>query len=90
MGQQSWRAYLLEMTELPDEKIGHSIIELAGDSRVLIENHSGMQYYSEDRIGVKVSYGRVIIEGNDLEIGEICKKQLIVVGKIKQIILEQE
>ena len=35
------------------------IVEIAGDRRVLIENHFGVKEYSREKIGVKVKYGLV-------------------------------
>ena len=89
MGQrQSLRDYLLEMTDLTDESSGQSIVELAGENRILIENHSGILSYSDKMIDVKVSYGSVKIEGNMLRISKMCKKQLIVAGKVSKLVLE--
>lgn len=68
---------------------GVPIVELAGDRRVLIENHFGVTEYSRERIGVKVKYGAVIISGSCLELAKISREQLVVCGHVEAVTLER-
>lgn len=65
------------------------IIELAGDRRVLIENHFGVMGYSAERILVKVKYGCVCIGGCGLEILRMTREQLVIRGRIDGITLHR-
>lgn len=65
------------------------IVEIAGDHRVLIENHCGVTAYSRERILVKVGYGCVCICGFGLEIVRMSKEQLIIQGRIDGITLQR-
>jgi len=58
------------------------IVELAGENRVLIENHQSVIGYGRQEIRVKVKYGFIAIKGDCLELAKLSKEQLIIVGKI--------
>lgn len=68
---------------------GVPIVELAGDDRVLIENHRGVRAYGRECILVKVSYGCVCIRGCALELLRMSAEQLIIHGKIDSISLQR-
>lgn len=79
---------LADGADLGEEPLpGLPIVELAGDRRVLIENHFGVKEYSRERIGVKVTYGQVTICGGDLELRHMTRRQLVVSGRIDCISL---
>ena len=59
-----------------------SLVEIAGERRVLVENHCGVSGYGANEICVKVRSGNVIICGNDLQIIRMTKEQLIIMGTI--------
>lgn len=65
------------------------IVELAGDKRVLIENHYSVIQYSRQEICVKVSYGCVRILGAGLELTRMSREQLVVTGSICGIELQK-
>lgn len=76
--------------DLPDEAIpGLPLIEIAGDRRVLIENHQGVIGYGTEQICVKVSYGTVAVCGYQLELARMTKGQLIVSGIIDKVVLSR-
>lgn len=58
------------------------IVELVGQKRLLIENHQGVLSYAPKEIKIKVSYGCVIIEGNDLQLMEMSRVKLAICGRI--------
>lgn len=58
------------------------LVELAGENRVLIENHLGISAYSNEKIQVKVSFGELSIQGCGLQLMEICREQLVIRGEI--------
>lgn len=74
---------LTEGTELLSEPLpGQPIVEIAGDRRVVVENHGGVTQYSREKIGVKVKFGTVCVCGCGLELVRMSREQLIIVGRI--------
>ncbi len=74
-----------ELAETP--LLGVPIVEIAGERRVLVENHFGVKAYSRESILIKVSFGCVRVCGCNLEILRMTKEQLIIQGKIDSITL---
>jgi len=68
---------------------GMTLVELAGDGRVLIENHQGVTEYGENRISVRVRYGFVRVAGEGLALHCVKKHQLIICGIIHNIEIER-
>lgn len=72
--------------ELPSESIlGVPIVEIFGNCRVLIENHSGVTDYSNCRISVCTRFGNYVISGNKLEIANMTKYRLVITGTIESV-----
>lgn len=65
------------------------VLELAGDCRLLIENHFGVVQYSKDGIKVKLNYGKVYVGGSDLQLQQMTKERLLICGRIDIIRLER-
>ena len=79
-------AWLMEQSGLQTQPIpGHSIVEILGDSRVLVERHSGVTSFSEVAVCIKTSYGNVHVSGNALKITCVSKEQLVIVGCIESV-----
>ena len=77
---------LAEDTDFGREMIpGQMIVEIAGNHRVLIENHFGVSQYSKERIGVKVKTGLVCVCGSSLELTRMTKEQLVITGRIDSV-----
>lgn len=75
----------LAMEPLP----GQPIVEIAGDKRVLIENHMGVKAYGRDKILVKVKYGCLCVCGCGLELLRMTREQLVIGGKIDGVSLQR-
>lgn len=69
---------------------GVPVVELAGDRRVLIENHKGVVEYGKERICVKVQYGLLCICGIDMELAKMSKEQLVIAGKIESVSIHRK
>lgn len=65
------------------------IVEIAGEHRVLIENHCGVKEYGKERIMVKVKYGCICVHGCGLELMRMTKEQLIIRGVIHGVTLQR-
>ena len=66
------------------------IVELAGDGRVLIENHRGVVEYGSEKICVKVRYGFVCVCGLEMELARMTKDQLVITGKIGSVTIQRK
>ena len=75
----------LEGESLP----GTTVVELAGDRRVLVEGHRGVTEYCPSRVTVKVGFGELSVSGDGLELRQMSKAQLVVCGRIDGIELRR-
>lgn len=64
---------------------GQCLVELAGQQRVLIENHQGVRAYSRECILVKVNFGCVRVWGSCLELAKMTRDQLVILGSIEGV-----
>lgn len=80
---------LLLGADLPGEIVpGQPLLELAGNTRVLIEGHSGVLEYGSERIRVRVKFGNLCISGRELELARMSGDQLVILGRIEAVVLE--
>ena len=76
--------------DLPGECIPRMpLVEIAGEQRVLIENHRGVAAYGCNEIKIRVSYGIVAVSGSDLQLVRVSKEHLIVAGRIDAVLLQR-
>lgn len=66
------------------------VVEIAGNSRVLVENHCGIHSYQTASICVKVKTGGVQVQGTDLRIQYMTRYRLVITGKIASVALLPE
>ena len=86
MYRGKWMQILTEGMDLPDELLpGMPVVEISGECRVLIEQHSGMTEYSRERICARVSFGIVCICGSGLELTHMSREKLIISGRIDAV-----
>ena len=80
---------IVEATDVPQELIpGTPLIEIVGNSRVMVDNHCGILEYTCNCICIRVSFGCLKIWGNKLCVTRMRKKQLVVTGEICHVDLE--
>lgn len=90
MQNMNWMQKLADDADLSSESLpGVPIVEVAGESRVLIERHGGMTEYSRERICVKVRYGFVCVCGCGLELTRMSREQLVISGRIDCVQLQR-
>lgn len=89
MKGQHWMERLTDGLDLTGEVNGDSLVEVAGDRRVLIEHHRGIRQYQRDCICVNVPFGAVSVTGWDLEIARMSRDQLVICGKIGSVALHR-
>lgn len=72
--------------DLPGEAVpGCPLIEIAGERRVLIENHQGVIQYGEGEMCLRVSYGYIRISGCGLRLMRMTRQQVVICGRINGI-----
>lgn len=65
------------------------IVEISGDSRVLVENHFGVKAYSRENIVINVKFGHICVCGCGLELMRMTKDQLVIRGRIQSVVLKR-
>ena len=86
--KREWIQWLTEGADLPGEpNPGQPLVEIAGDKRVLIENHRGVIQYGREKICVQVRYGQIAVCGCGLELARMTREQLVICGNIEGVTL---
>lgn len=86
MNRNTLFEHLLVNSDLPGEASpGTPLVEIFGDSRVLIENHCAIVMYCCTEIRVKVKFGQICVHGCNLSLAHMTKQQLVIVGNIQDV-----
>jgi len=80
-----WR----KLTEDINTAVALPLVELAGTGRLLIENHNAVVQYERDCIDIKMRYGHLLIQGQNLEMTQITKQQLVITGAITVLTIQR-
>ena len=64
---------------------GLPLTEIAGDRRVLIENHLGITEYGPEKIQVRVRFGAICVQGCGLRLALMAKDRLVIFGEIRAV-----
>ena len=79
---------LADRTELETEPMPtQPIIEIAGEQRMLVENHRGVSAYNSERILINVEFGAICVCGCGLRLFRMTREQLVIRGKIVSVSL---
>lgn len=82
------RSFLERLAGQTEEELPlEPIVELAGDRRVLIENHRGVFQYTRETIGVKMRYGSLTVCGCGLTLCQMTRERLVISGRIDGVTL---
>lgn len=63
------------------------LVEIFGNSRLIVENHRGVVQYEHCRICIKTGNGIIEVHGQTLELAKMSKEQLVIVGRIERVCL---
>ena len=81
---------LADSAELETEPMpAQPIIEIAGEQRMLVENHRGVSAYSSERILINVEFGAVCVCGCGLRLFRMTRAQLVIRGRIDTVSLQR-
>ena len=82
--------HMADRAELETEPMpAQPIVEIAGDQRVLVENHRGIIAYSTEKVLVNVAFGTVCICGCGLRLIRMTREQLVIRGRIDAVSLKR-
>ena len=84
-----WERIMRTAHDFGEPMSGIPLAEIAGDRRVLIENHRGVICYNPREIQVKVSFGYLSIYGEFLEMKRLAKDQLVIQGSIHSVCINR-
>lgn len=88
-GERLWQR-LADDADLSEEIMpGQSIVELAGENRVLIEGHLGVKGYTHEKVWIQVKFGLICVEGACLELCRMTLNELVIRGRIDGITLQR-
>lgn len=74
---------LSEYYDLPEDVIINlPIINMAGNQKMVIENHEGIVQYTDSQISIKIKKSLLIVEGVELKILQYAKDEIMIKGKI--------
>lgn len=80
------RESIINTLELPkDLFLGAPVFTLTGDGELVIENHRGIQFYSEDQMIVRSKHFIIKVSGHHLFIESYSVDGMIIHGKIENI-----
>lgn len=83
-------ASVSERLGIPAEILsGLPMIELTGDSAIMIEQHRGITAYSTEEICISVNFGTVHIRGAKLTIHVMNRERIIIYGRVAEVGLER-
>ena len=84
------RKRILDRLDLMDEPSPRQpLVELYGERRVIIENHSGVTEYGRERVRVRVMFGSILICGSGLMLCRMRGQQLVITGSISAVMLDR-
>lgn len=92
MERRPRKSSLLEKTaevfDLPADAVaGLPKLELVGDKELRVENHKGILAYGREEIHISGGAFLIKIAGEELELRAMTGLELLVTGRIRQIIL---
>lgn len=85
-----WKENLVSAMEVPpDLAYGDAIITINGRSQARIENYRSILCYTSEKIVILTHQGKVTFCGKRLEIPYYTAEEMLVKGRIDDIILER-
>lgn len=78
------------MNLMSDAVPGLPLVEIAGEHRVLIENHKGIVKYAVDEIIVRVPFGYFRVIGEKLKLLQMTDARLVIGGSIQGVEIEKK
>ena len=74
-----------QLEQSPEPIPGLPLVEIAGQGRVLIENHRGVCGYGREQINIRVKFGEIAVRGCGLELARMTREQLVITGRVESV-----
>lgn len=68
---------------------GVTLVEIAGDCRVLVEQHRGVLEYDRDKVRIKATFGCIVVCGHGLCLAQMTNSNLVISGRILSVSMER-
>lgn len=65
--------------------IGKLRVVISENKQLLVEEHRGILEYADQRLVLGLEKGRLVISGQNIEIGEYTDRDIVVLGKIRSM-----
>jgi len=83
---ENLRVRLAETLGLPyDTVLGYPMLQLAGNRKIRVENHTGVRRLAADGIWLGTPKGVVRLLGSELYLARLDKDEAVVAGRLEQI-----
>ncbi|MDE3839655.1 sporulation protein YqfC [Bacillus methanolicus] len=88
---QTIRNWMTKKMDLPqDVMMDLPRITMIGQIHIYIENHQGLLAFSDKELRLLLKQGQLLIKGNDFVIKTIFPEEILLEGKIDQVIYINE
>lgn len=71
--------------ELPGEALGELKLSIWGDRLALLENHGGIQHWSDELLALRCGGGSLLLYGRELQIRAMDGETLLLGGKLEKL-----
>ncbi|NCU18472.1 sporulation protein YqfC [Pallidibacillus pasinlerensis] len=89
--KQKIQRWLTKQLDLPEDvMMDFPRITMVGQLHVYIENHKGLLTFSDKEVRVLLSQGQLLVKGEGFVIKTIWPEELILEGKIEQVLYINE
>ena len=87
--RKNWKENLVTALEVPrDLGLKETVITVSGRNQARIENYRSILRYREEEIVILTFHGPLVIRGKSLGIQSYAPEEMLIQGKITQIILD--
>jgi len=81
------RRWITKQLDLPEDvMMDFPRITMVGQIHIYIENHKGLLSFSDREIRILLSQGQLLIKGNAFVIKTILPEEILLEGKIEQVL----
>lgn len=89
--RQKMRRWITNQLDLPEDvMMDFSRITMVGQIHIYIENHKGLLSFSDKEIRILLSQGQLLIKGKAFVIKTILPEEILLEGKIEQVLFIPE
>lgn len=89
--RQKLQRWITNQLDLPEDvMMDFPRVTMVGQIHIYIENHKGLLSFSDKEIRIMLSQGQLLIKGKEFVIKTILPEELLLEGKIEQVLFLPE